>query len=397
MPNQFLDYEGLQLYTQQLKLYIKNNTSGLSIQQITYEELVALREVNGFTPRQLYRITNYVTTTNGKAADGVSASAEHPFDLLVQAISANQISPAAIALPHKNDAYFSNQKLENWVILYDINNSTAKYPWASSSGRGVIYYMKDEKNNCAGYDFKNIKFKRGNAWCYTFDKEGTDGSLTAGVYGNEIKVCSIGLNNIVFNLTEKCYNNHFSEDCYNNTFGEGCAQNTFNNKARNNVFGNDVYYNSFDYAFVNNTIGSYVRNNIFENWVANCTIGDYCAYNTFKNNTRYVLTPNGEETKRFLNTEVKAIGASSTNPLVLDYEGLFADVNKYALHEVKMDSEGRVIVSELSLKGFEGVYKESAIDTEWKPYTFSSGGGSEEWEYLPIPDEFIDKLFGTGE
>ena len=36
------------------------------------------------------------------------------------------------------------------------------------SGKGVIYYMKDEWGNECPYDFKNIQYLKNSVWLYTF-------------------------------------------------------------------------------------------------------------------------------------------------------------------------------------------------------------------------------------
>lgn len=63
------------------------------------------------------------------------------------------------------DNYRTDVDFSKWVIKYDINNDTNLYQWADNTydsagrpnGKGVIYYMKDERGNEAYFDFKNIK------------------------------------------------------------------------------------------------------------------------------------------------------------------------------------------------------------------------------------------------
>lgn len=51
----------------------------------------------------------------------------------------------------------ANAKLNAWEIKYCLDNDTTRFNWADDvNGKGVIYYMKDEFNNEAEYDFKNI-------------------------------------------------------------------------------------------------------------------------------------------------------------------------------------------------------------------------------------------------
>ena len=65
-------------------------------------------------------------------------------------------------------------------MKYCIDNDKSRFEWASDSGQGVIYWMKDEFNNECPYDFKNIQFIRKitdgeldlvdgvDTWVYTF-------------------------------------------------------------------------------------------------------------------------------------------------------------------------------------------------------------------------------------
>lgn len=54
----------------------------------------------------------------------------------------------------------SVNNLSSWELKYCLDNDITRFLWASASGKGVIYYMKDEFNNECPYDFKNILFKR---------------------------------------------------------------------------------------------------------------------------------------------------------------------------------------------------------------------------------------------
>jgi hypothetical protein len=125
---------------------------------IGYSDLVALRNNNQLVPGLSYRIVDYVTTTSQEDTQ----SANHPFDLIITAISNNELSEDATACLHEGDTYFSGNKLNQWAIKYCLDNDTSRFAWASD--KGVIYYMKDEFNNEAWYDFKNIMFLRPASW-----------------------------------------------------------------------------------------------------------------------------------------------------------------------------------------------------------------------------------------
>jgi len=124
---------------------------------ISWQALKDLRDGGNLVAGQLYRITDYVTTT----AQLESQSAGHQFDIIVRADSTNKLSENASAIQHTGDTYFSESKLEAWELKYCLDNDDTRFMWAdTSNGKGVIWWMKDEFDNECGYDFKNIQFKR---------------------------------------------------------------------------------------------------------------------------------------------------------------------------------------------------------------------------------------------
>jgi len=139
-----------------------------TLQEVTYANLVSLRTNSQLVKGQFYRITDYNTIINGTydlsvlGAQGYlhyAKSAEHQFDIIVQAIDVNKLNENAKAIQHSGDNYFVNNNLSAWELKYTLDNDANTYAWANStSGKGVIYYMKDEFNNEAWYDFKNIQF-----------------------------------------------------------------------------------------------------------------------------------------------------------------------------------------------------------------------------------------------
>ena len=156
------------------------------------------------------------------------------------------------------DVYFSNNDLESWEIKYSLDNDVNRFTWADTeNGKGVIYYMKDEYDNEAWYDFKNILFARdkslvssnlpdGKSYFYTFTRLTNDRTKIkdSTVYfedinevsysvGNKIGLCLKGnrkqfLNNIVFSNTTSSYNN---------TIGNNKFSRTFNYPISNSFFG----------------------------------------------------------------------------------------------------------------------------------------------------------------
>lgn len=123
--------------------------------EITYSDLYNKVENSQLVPGAKYKIIDYETivptTTYWK-------SANHPFDIIVTAISKNRLDEnASCCLSARDtDGYFANCGIESWKIKYTIYNDTS-FNWASSSGKGVIYWMEDNNRNFYPGDFKNIK------------------------------------------------------------------------------------------------------------------------------------------------------------------------------------------------------------------------------------------------
>ena len=154
------------------KLYNGNDSSGRII-PITYSELKQLRNNGKLIPGQQYRITDYKTTCTTstytdsnnlfrfdcRVADTVGYTYNY-FDIIVTADTNNTLNENARACSPSStsastNSKYTSQKFSKWRLKYSIDNDTT-YRWATSTGKGVIYYMEDEWGNTSCYDFKNI-------------------------------------------------------------------------------------------------------------------------------------------------------------------------------------------------------------------------------------------------
>ena len=295
------------------------NISASSI-EITYSELVALRDAGSLTPGLSYRITDYQCTTTQRG----TTSAGHPFDIMVTADSEDTLSESARAILHVNDSYFANSNLGAWELKYCLDNNSEKFAWADEvNGKGIIYYMKDEFDNECPYDFKNIQFYRqwnSNTQMWSDISTSTDGipaytfsSLEIGtvtsfndqsidatnyVSSNVIKRRTstdtsiiddlLRLNNTCF-FGVVCYNNVFGESCYNNTFGSNCRNNTFGADCYWNCFKSDSSYNTFGNGCSFNTFGTYCKYNTFGDDCDHNIFGGSCSCNTLEKACCYTL------------------------------------------------------------------------------------------------------------
>lgn len=133
--------------------------------EVTYDYLKQLKIRGLLIPGQKYRMIDYKFTTT----QDETSSANHPFDLIFEAVSNNAFNTVVTALPKDGDDYFRHCDLSQWVIHYDFDNNQDLYYWADPvNGKGVITYMKDDRGNECYYDFKNALFKR--YWVTEFDE-----------------------------------------------------------------------------------------------------------------------------------------------------------------------------------------------------------------------------------
>lgn len=121
------------------------------IVKISYEELYNLKENANLKHGTFYRITDYECTT----IQADSRSANHPFDIIVQALDECTLSENAQAIQHEGDEYFADAKLETWQLKYTIDNDVSRFAWAKeliieqparwSCGWGVLEERYDNK------------------------------------------------------------------------------------------------------------------------------------------------------------------------------------------------------------------------------------------------------------
>ena len=334
--NNFLDYEGLSLFWNNVKKVIEDNelvtataltnldtrvgqledtgsnqgTASNQIIAISYTDLKTRRDNAQLVPGQQYRITDYQCTTSQANTRAVG----HVFDIIVTADDASTINEVARAVKHNGDTYFAECDLNAWKIWYCLDNDTTRFAWAdSTNGKGVIYRMIDEFDNDIPYDFKNIQFTHPNDpttyphYYYTFAsgnvEDNTDCSLdiSNACYSNTIKnnLSMDGiinehpmiLNQIIF-IGKFCFCNVFGYDCNSNSFGAMCAYNTFGNACSGNSLGSNFFANTlgdgcadniFGDECVDNILGDICFENAFGNACSDNSLGSNCQHNIFGN------------------------------------------------------------------------------------------------------------------
>lgn len=205
---------------------------------LTYDTVLQLKESEELKVGHVYVIQDFQTIYSD-GSDGVMKG--KTYWLFLHPTSRATFDPrVGIFCPED-----SNDNCSKWTVEYDIARSeiaTGEY------NKGTITYLKDQNNNEAFYDFKNIKFKKTldelkdfpktytkDTYFYTFDNDGLDGS-EHGWKNNKLGKGAI--RNIFLNDTE---NTSIESDCHDNVFAGGCINSRFGYGTFKNIFKDTVY------------------------------------------------------------------------------------------------------------------------------------------------------------
>jgi hypothetical protein len=129
---QFLDKDGLSALWDKICRTIGTVVNGYIPEtvNITYAELVELRNNCMLKPGEKYRITDYVTTVKSNQMDVISGN--HRFDIIVEALDNRTLSEQAKAVRHEDDWYFESENLEAWQLWYCLDNDKNRFEWADN-------------------------------------------------------------------------------------------------------------------------------------------------------------------------------------------------------------------------------------------------------------------------
>ena len=289
---------------------------------VTYSELVTLRNNGELKAGKQYRITDYITTVDSSDTMGASALT-HQFDIIVTADDDSTLNENARAILHDGDSYFSGCNLSAWSLKYSLDNDEDRFEWAdTTNGKGVIYYMKDEWDNECPYDFKNVTFVRYEITASTKASE-MNGLYAFGSNSfHGVSVSDTPLNVLTFtiynNSQDVIYDNSLYGACTSNTIkpwinvntgkmflpnnvfmhtdthlvsgnyiGINSVNNTFNGHAFSNYLGCDSADNIFGITSQYNKLGGMCQSNIFSNDAKHNKIGNNNKYNMFRKSCYY--------------------------------------------------------------------------------------------------------------
>jgi hypothetical protein len=106
---------------------------------VTYAELVALRNEGKLIAGQKYRMTDYETTCTWENTQ----VAGHPFDLVLTALDNKTLDEkcSAIWSERDTDGYFANSNLPAWDVRYCLDNDKSRFNWAQQEGTSCKFYV----------------------------------------------------------------------------------------------------------------------------------------------------------------------------------------------------------------------------------------------------------------
>jgi hypothetical protein len=271
---------------------IQNALTGQSantIIEVTYSELLNLKNTSALIKGQTYLITDYMTTyiqpvTLANKTSGIIEP------LYVIATDVNKLHNQCLSKLYPQD-----------VVYYDIDNATEGFT------KGKIYRRFDTiKNNDIGTDWRHVKY----------DRSGVDNLLFEnysgfGITGNVIKTFDLMNTVVTYNLfMDNIIGDEFANNTINYSFRDNRIDNEFVNNAitgdfsfnkigrgfGNNIISNGFYfnevvydfnqnnisgifeYNRVDFGFYNNTISdTFDRNRIGSNFTNNTIMGMFSA------------------------------------------------------------------------------------------------------------------------
>lgn len=196
--------------------------------------------------------SNVNNNLNQKISWGENVNPSQTYSLVVIANTNSTLDKRATILNHPN-----------WVVEYDVMRETLQ---DGVTTKGKITYLKDDNNNSAYYDFKNIKFRRTRQQLSGTNLQITQEYLDFFTFSDLINgqvIDTSELDTTKYNkFNEDCWNNVFIGDTYNNTIESGCQNNTFLRGCHdttikwnsvNNMFNENVCYTTG--SIYNKTIG----------------------------------------------------------------------------------------------------------------------------------------------
>ena len=310
--------------------------------EITYDELVSLRDSNQLTPGMKYRIIDYETMTS----QAETASAGHPFDIVVVALDGNTLDEKASAIwsERDTDGYFADCNLAAWDVRYCLDNDVERFAWAvapgstivvdvSDMGMSTIVGVKNGKFTYLGVEYIKWESTIEGETLYILTESATPSiggtpilyipAYDAGVAGGVILSVSVpepeqkgkgviyrlideNHNDLPYDFKNILFTRKLADGVYDTENGVDTLVYTFNyvidatsrdysltyqcqlnTMALSSALPNNVFLNSTGYQCISNKFGTNCKSNTFGSSCYDNTFADNCRYNTFADDCRY--------------------------------------------------------------------------------------------------------------
>ena len=257
--------------------------------EVTYSELLNLKNTSLLVKGQNYLLTDYMTTYE-QPVTGLMKSSGVIEPLIITATDVNKLHNQCKSTLYPQD-----------IVYYEITGDIGNDYGTEGFTKGKIYRRIDtQKNNDIGTDWRHVEYDRDGVdkllfedYNSCYDNVIKTYNLFNSVVGNDFASNTIGNlfssntigNNFYSNTIENNFNNNtIGNNFYYNTIGRGFYSNTIENNFNNNTIGNNFYFNTIGNDFYYNTIGrGFYYNTIGNNFYSN-TIGESFRNNTIGNN-----------------------------------------------------------------------------------------------------------------
>lgn len=247
-------------------LNVPSKTEAGNVCEGTYADIKRLVDQDNLNLGSTYVITDFQTIY--KCDDevwGLEVQPSQVYKIILTPASSNSFNPVVSVL--KDDVVMP------WEVRYSFT------PEAILDGiytKGKITYLKDEKNNSAYYDFKNIKFKK------TLLSSEVSGLIQDSIL--PMYTFSSLVDGVCVENSSEAINNQFDQDCYGNVFMGNTKNNHFYGGFKNNLFIKDCQYNTFEWNTVNNKFTESVQHTkgTLQNATVNSTQYDTAINKEFK-------------------------------------------------------------------------------------------------------------------
>ena len=207
-------------YTKAEVDYLLQNL-GAELIEVTYDELLNLKNTSSLVKGQNYLLTDYETTYI-QPVTSVNKSSGVIEPLIITATDVNKLHNQCKSTLYPQD-----------IVYYEITGDIGNYYGTEGFTKGKIYRRIDtQRNNDIGTDWRHVKYDRN------------------------------GVDKLLFKDYNDCYNNVIKTyNLFNSVVGNYFTDNTINNNFTDNTIGDSFRFNTIDDSFQNNTIGDNFNNN----------------------------------------------------------------------------------------------------------------------------------------